>query len=402
MKPKRKLAAIWMSALLTMVPCVWTQQNAPHLGYVCPAGGRQGSSFQVKIGGQFLANASRAYVSGGDIQATIIEYTRPMNPMQATKLRERIQELQKGTRDAAALKEIAEIRQKLAAFNVSRRTSPVLAENVTLQISVPADTPPGERELRLATPQGLSNPLKFFVGQLPEITEPEPVIELGPLTRVKPQPGAGARANAGRQTAAPPQKEPAESAIPVTLPVTVNGQIRPVVSGAQGIRPGQQFTPGNVDRYRFQARKGEELVIAASARELIPYLADAVPGWIQATLTLFDADGEELVYDDDYRFHPDPILHYVIPNDGEYTVEIKDALYRGREDFVYRITLGKLPHVTGIFPLGGRAGSRTQIRAAGWNLPGQRAGHLSGLRAQGGPDFKQCALHGRYAAGGVR
>ena len=32
------------------------------------------------------------------------------------------------------------------------------------------------------------------------------------------------------------------------------------------------------------------------------------------------------------------------------------AIYRGREDFVYRITIGELPFVTSIFPLGGRAG----------------------------------------------
>ena len=50
------------------------------------------------------------------------------------------------------------------------------------------------------------------------------------------------------------------------------------------------------------------------------------------------------------------MLYYEIPEDGEYVVEIKDSIYRGREDFVYRITLGELPFVTSIFPLGGPAG----------------------------------------------
>ena len=31
---------------------------------------------------------------------------------------------------------------------------------------------------------------------------------------------------------------------------------------------------------------------------------------------------------------------------------INDAIYRGREDFVYRVTVGELPFVTSIFPLG--------------------------------------------------
>jgi len=112
-------------------------------------------------------------------------------------------------------------------------------------------------------------------------------------------------------------------------------------------------------------------VIAVTARELVPYLADAVPGWFQAVLTLYDADGNELAYNDDYRFHPiRPPLHG--PRDGEYTVEIRDALYRGREDFVYRIAVGELPFVTSSFPLGGRAGSRTTVHLTGWNLRATR------------------------------
>ena len=38
--------------------------------------------------------------------------------------------------------------------------------------------------------------------------------------------------------------------------------------------------------------------------------------------------------------------------DGRYTVQIRDALHRGREDFVYRLTLGEIPFVTSVFPLG--------------------------------------------------
>jgi hypothetical protein len=58
-----------------------------------------------------------------------------------------------------------------------------------------------------------------------------------------------------------------------------------------------------------------------------------------------------------------------VPSNGTYTVEIHDSLYRGREDFVYRMTIGELPFVTGIFPLGGKAGEKTSIALTGWNLP---------------------------------
>jgi hypothetical protein len=50
-------------------------------------------------------------------------------------------------------------------------------------------------------------------------------------------------------------------------------------------------------------------------------------------------------------------------------VEIKDALYRGREDFVYRLSIGELPFVTGVFPLGGPARAKTAVQVSGWNLP---------------------------------
>ena len=162
---------------------------------------------------------------------------------------------------------------------------------------------------------------------------------------------------------------PATVTTDITLPAVVNGQIVPRDPDAIPYYMPDRFTPGDADRYRFQARKGQRLVIAAAARELIPYLADAVPGWFQATLTLYDAQGKELAYDDDYRFNPDPVLFFKVPEDGQYVVEIKDAIYRGRPDFVYRITIGELPFITGIFPLGGRAGTPTTFELTGWNLP---------------------------------
>ena len=180
----------------------------------------------------------------------------------------------------------------------------------------------------------------FCVGQLPEYSKKEPVASSEPRFGKQPQNG-----NEPKTTV------PTE--MTVTLPAIVNGQI----------------LPGGTDRYHFQARKGQQLVVAVSARELIPYLPDAVPGWFQATLTLYDAKRHELAYDDRYRFHPDPVIHYEIPKDGEYVIEVRDSIYRGREDFVYRIAMGELPFVTGIFPLGGKAGVPTTVELTGWNLP---------------------------------
>ena len=84
---------------------------------------------------------------------------------------------------------------------------------------------------------------------------------------------------------------------------------------------------------------------------------------------MYDARGRELAFSNDYRFHPDPVLFFRIPATGEYVLEVKDALFRGREDIVYRISAGELPFVTAVFPLGGRVGTETSLLASGWNLP---------------------------------
>src|SRR5262249_17776006 len=177
-------------------------------------------------------------------------------------------------------------RRKLAKAAI--RPTPALAETVTTEITIDPGAAPGPRELRLSANTGMSNPVVFHVGQLPEFSHAKEVID-----PEAPRPRA-------------PERK-------VTLPAVLNSQVM----------------PGEVDRYRFPARKGQQLVFVARARALIPYLADAVPGWFQAALTLYDAEGNEVAYNDDFRHHPDPVLAYRVPNDGEYVLEIKDALYRG-------------------------------------------------------------------------
>ena len=359
--------------LLAALP-LWAQ-NAPHLAYELPAGGQQGTTVEVTLGGQFLPAVSGVYVSGRGVQASAGEIARPMTAMQTTTLRDRMQELQKLPADAAVQKEMVDIRGKLLLFNSTRLISPVLAETVTLHVTIAASAEPGNHELRVATPQGLSNPIIFQVGQLPEFIEQE-IIRLETPGQAQNTP-----ASINQLQLIQPVTDMA-----ITLPAIVNGRIKPRIAPRSVAGQAQPFTPGEADRYRFQAHQGQQLVISASARELMPYLADAVPGWFQAVLTLYDAGGKEVACDDDYRFHPDPVLHYAVPQDGEYTVEIKDALYRGREDFVYRIAIGELPFITSSFPLGGKAGVKTTIALTGWNLP---ANHLvvDGAHAPGSVPF---------------
>src|ERR1035437_45476 len=54
-------------ALLLALPAL-AQQQMPRAGYVYPAGGRQGTTFEITVGGQFLDGAKSALVSGAGVE----------------------------------------------------------------------------------------------------------------------------------------------------------------------------------------------------------------------------------------------------------------------------------------------------------------------------------------------
>jgi hypothetical protein len=360
----RRVAILSLALLLTAAANAQQPQagREPHAGFVYPAGGRQGTTLRVTLGGQFLDGVSAACVCGPGVKATLIEYVKPPTPKQIMELRDELKQLMDkrqaagegppaggGGAGAAAApatrpapgpttrpawtaadrQRLMELRTKLAAA-LPRPANPAIAESVTLEITIAPDAAPGRRELRLRTALGLTNPLVFCVGQLPEIAlDPAPV-------------GRG-----DSKTSVPPHTTT------VAIPLIVNGQI----------------LPGGVDRYEFSAKAGQKLVCACDARALVPYLADAVPGWFQASLTLYDPAGHTLASSSGFRFNPDPVLYYQVPRDGTYALEIHDAIYRGRQDFVYRIAVGEIPFLAGVFPLGAPAGGKATLALAGWNLP---------------------------------
>lgn len=329
------------AALFALAPLVWAQPASPHVGYVYPAGGKQGSTFQIQVGGQYLDGAKGVRVSGEGVEAKVLGQTKPLTMGMVNMLRNKLQDLEKKEKLVEAdRKEIADIREKLA--EAENRPTPALAEVVTVELTIAEKTAPGPRELRLSANTGLSNPMVFEIGTMAEVSQKKEYLDPeGPIRQ-------------GTARFAKPRKEYQPiTDVTVTLPAVLNSQIM----------------PGEVDRYHFTATKGQQLVFIAKARALIPYLADAVPGWFQAAMSLYDASGTEVAFCDDYRHHPDPVLFYKVPKDGEYVLEIRDSIYRGREDFVYRIEAGELPFITGVYPLGGPAKTRTTVALEGWNLP---------------------------------
>jgi len=391
----KKLIFALLIALSTAT--VWAQSSlkTPHIGYLYPSGGQTGDRFQVLAGGQNLRGLSKVLVTGDGVKASVIRYMgRPIRLNRAERrelikrmriVQERLMSVSTGDVDGPSSKiteipgsnrrnktrkteaapveevklprhpllddldnlgmvELEFIKNEFLTSNDKKQPNLQIAETALIEIAISSNAIPGDRELRIKTALGMTNPMCFQVGLLPEICEHAPY------------------------------DEGAQVISPVSLPILLNGQIK----------------PGDVDRFSFRAKGGQKLVIKTHARHLIPFLADAVPGWFQATLALYDNSGDELAFADDYRFSPDPVLFYVIPETGLYELEIRDSIYRGRDDFIYRLTIGEQPFITSMFPLGGREEDETVSMISGWNL---EKDHLPLDTRPDGNCIRQTALH---------
>jgi len=380
---RRARGVFLLLAMAAGVACA--QQNAPHAAFVYPAGGRLGTTFEVTVGGQNLEGAKQAFFFGDGVKAEVVGFSKPLPQKELDDLRAQLKDLEQSHSNAPAAQKAVPKPQpaptpggaavpgkdaqtaapvpprpttpwtpedkKLAAdlhkqidATMRMRQAPALSQSVQLRVTVDASAAFGNHELRLLTNQGLTNPLNFFVNRLPESTLPFQHVPL-PLA-----------AGGGLPFSAQAHAEASQAPVGIALPAILNGQMM----------------PGSVDSYRFHAKKGQRIVIAARTRALIPFMSDAVPGWFQAVLTLTDSKGKELASADHFRFNQEPVLEAEIAEEGDYIVSVRDVLSRGREDFVYRIAIGEIPFVTGIFPMGGKSGAHTRIEAAGWNLGSTR------------------------------
>jgi hypothetical protein len=375
-------------ATLAALACSSLATAQSYIGYVYPAGGQQGKTFQIKLGGQRLTGVNKVIVSGEGVSAKLVRFERRLSNQDVRLLREQLKELKRevqpenkrwrkgkgkkkpsmmentmmdmqtmegaktggktnansAANSAANPKTLAlidRVEKRLAAY-VRRPASASIAEITYAEVTIAPNAKPGTREIRLATPRGITNPLVFIVGQIPETSRRPMYTQQFQVL--------------GKEAASLRKLPPEETEVAINLPCTANGQIG----------------SGEINRYRFTAKKGQNLVVSVKARELIPYVADAVPGWFQPVVTLHDADGNEVAYHDDYRYNPDPSFLFLAPKEGEYVCSIHDSIYRGREDFIYRLTIGELPFLTGINPLGQHSGSPAKVTMTGWNLKGAK------------------------------
>ena len=191
----------WLTILvlagLAAIPSAAYAQTRPYIGYVYPAGGQQGTTFQVRLGGQGLNGVHGVLVTGKGVSARLVEYFPKLGPQEMTLLREQLRELQKGSRKGKSARRAADemmmtmeakadrkpaaagqdkttqemidkIERRMGAY-VNRPACVSISSLAFVEVTVAAGAEIGPREIRLVTLQGVSNPLVFHVGQVPEV-----------------------------------------------------------------------------------------------------------------------------------------------------------------------------------------------------------------------------------------
>ncbi len=190
--------------------------------------------------------------------------------------------------------------------------APVESKSLKVRLQIDSSASLVDRELRVVTAHGVSNPLNLRLGAFPEVDASD---------------------NQSR-----------EKAQNIALPAVVSGTIN---SAAQS-----HF-------YKFTAKKGDKLVLNVDAHRLGSKL--------DSSLAVFDSSGKELARSED-AVGLDSVLELDPPQDGEYVAELRDFSYQGGGDFKYRLTVGVLPLVRSAFPFGGQRGKTLQVQLKGANL----------------------------------
>jgi len=257
--------------------------DPPQAMYLFPAGGQRGTEAKFHAGGLYLSQSCSLEMIGRGVAASPVVkrvqtlwFEGPVLPLPESQRQEDYPRAMAGT------------------------------------VQISADAPPGDRYVLLRTAQGITAPLRFVVGSLPEVVEEE--VDGEPIP------------------------------VAVAAPVTINGRI---------------FPHEDVDVWAVTLKKGQTLTAIVDAERLGSPL--------QAKLDIRDPSGKPVA--ESVAAGRDPRARVTAAADGVYQVHITDARSDGGPAFVYRLTLTTGPVVDRVFPLGGRRGSPVELEVAGAGVP---------------------------------
>lgn len=150
-------------------------------------------------------------------------------------------------------------------------------------VTIGADVPPGVHEAAMVTPMGVSSPRTFTVGTLPEAVR--------------------TIANASLDTA---------------MPLAI-GSVCNAVATAQA-----------VDHYRFEAHRGQRVVLECATR--------GIESRLEPVLVVADAKGRDLVVE-----RRGGTIDFTVPEDAAYVVKVHDLSFQGGPAFFYRLVVSEIP-----------------------------------------------------------
>ncbi len=186
---------------------------------------------------------------------------------------------------------------------------------LTIEVTIAPDAAIGLYSFRVKTPLGTTNLGRIYIGALTETRERE-------------------------------MNDSITDAQPLSPPVSVTGEIQKI---------------GDNDHFKFKAQAGQQIVFEVISATLNSKL--------DSVLTLLDDKGQTLASNNDFKGSKDSLLAYKFKQDGEFYIRIGDLERKGQtEQYTYRLNVGELPYLTGVFPLGIRQGAATEIAVRGFNL----------------------------------
>jgi len=189
-------------------------------------------------------------------------------------------------------------------------------KQVTAKIQVAADAEFGTRRLRLRTKTGLSEIVNFFVGPYPIVDEKEPNSEF-------------------------------ETPQTISKNVTVHGEI----------------ANEDVDYFSVELKKGERFSVEVEGLRLGN---TATNNFFDPYLAVLNSSRFELAAEDDHALtRQDAFVSLIIPEDGVYTVQLRDASYGGGRNAYYRLHVGNFARPSGVVPAGGRPGETVEVTFLG-------------------------------------
>jgi hypothetical protein len=185
-------------------------------------------------------------------------------------------------------------------------------QNVRVTVDVPKDCRLGEHMATVRTKSGISDYRSFFVGALPAVEEKEPNNSFD-----KPQ--------------------------TIEQNVCVAGTLQ----------------NEDADYYRIHAKKGQRLSVEIEGIRL-------GTAYFDPFLSIADKNRFELAsVDDTVLTKQDPSVSVVIPEDGDYTILVRESSYRGADNCHYRMHVGNFPRPTVAYPAGGKRGEHLKVQLLG-------------------------------------